>query len=210
MGKERKKIMIVDNTEDTVWTIKNMLESSGFETMESNSGIDCLQKLYDVKNKPDLVLLDIMMEPMDGWVTLKTIKCDEKLKDIPVSIITPLPPDEKVIGIDTITKIENYIVKPFTKEDILEKIAEVFDHLEEMEMVSKALNEKNLPKIAKEYEHLVKELHRRRRVVGSMQRSLSLDIARDMKSIKDILDKQDEMIRVMEDRINAIRGKYEV
>ena len=69
IGRERKKIMIVDDTKDTVWTMKKMLESAGFETMESYGGIECLQKLYEVKKKPDLVLLDIMMEPMDGWVT---------------------------------------------------------------------------------------------------------------------------------------------
>ena len=210
IGRERKKIMIVDDTKDTVWTMKKMLESAGFETMESYGGIECLRKLYEVKKKPDLVLLDIMMEPMDGWVTLKTIKCDEKLKDIPVSILTALPPDEKVVGMDTITNIENYIVKPFTKEEILEKVAEVFNQMEEMEIVSKALREKKLIKIANEYEHLVKELYRRNRVVESMQKSLNLDLVGDTKSIKDVINKQEEMIRVMKDRVKAIRDKYEV
>ncbi|MDY6865054.1 MAG: response regulator [Halobacteriota archaeon] len=210
IGEERKTILIVDDTKDSVLTMKKILESEGFETMESYSGIECLQKLYEAKRKPDLVLLDIMMEPMDGWVTLKTMKCDEKLKEIPVSILTVLPPDEKVIGIDTITKIENYIVKPFTKEEIIEKVAEVFDQIEEMEKVSKALHRKKLQKIANEYEHLVKELHRRNRVVESMQNSLNLDLVGDTRSIKDVLGKQEEMIQVMEDRIKTIREKYEV
>jgi len=132
------------------------------------------------------------------------------LKDIPVSMLTALPPDEKVVGIETILKIENYIVKPFTKKEILDKVADVFDQMEEMKKVSKALLDNKVPKIANEYEHLVNELHRRNRVVGSMEKSLNLGLICDTRSINDVLDKQKEMTRVMKDRIKAIRDKYDV
>ncbi|MDY6958944.1 MAG: response regulator, partial [Halobacteriota archaeon] len=143
-----KVIMVVDDTEDILWTVKQILKSENYGVMEAGGGLECLQKLYDTRKKPDLVLLDIMMEPMDGWVTLKTIKNDEKLKDIPVSMLTALPPDEDVVGIKTISLIENYIVKPFTKNELLEKVSDVFLQKDQTEKEVKVLIDKSIPKVA--------------------------------------------------------------
>ena len=205
---EGKKIMVVDDTKDMVWTVKQMLGSVGYEIMEANGGIECLQKLYQVKKKPDLILLDVMMHPMDGWVTLKTIKNDDKLKHIPVSMLTVLPPDENVVGAATISMIENYIVKPFTKPELIEKVEDVFKQMDYTETVVKALRERKIPEVADEYEHLATEVRRRKRVIESMEKSRDLDLISDNEKMDHLITRQKELIAVMEKRRDVIRKKY--
>ena len=150
-----------------------------------------------------------MMEPMDGWVTLKTIKNEGKLKDIPVSMLTALPPDEAVVGIKTIALIENYIVKPFTKRELLDKVRDVFVQKDRTEQEVKTLIDKSIPKVAEEYEHLVNEMTRRARIVESMEKSKNISLASG-KSTDEIIRAQKEMIQVMNKRVNLIKEKYGV
>jgi len=204
-----KVIMVVDDTEDILWTVKQILKSENYGVIEAGGGLECLRKLYDEKKKPDLILLDIMMEPMDGWVTLKTIKNDVKLKDIPVSMLTALPPDEDVVGIKTISLIENYIVKPFTKKELLEKVGDVFVQKDLTEQEVKILIDKSIPKVAEEYEHLVTEMTRRARIVESMEKSKTISLSSG-KSADEVIRAQKEMIQVMKKRVDLIKEKYGV
>lgn len=64
-----KKIMVVDDEPDTVDLVKLVLETEGFEVITAYSGSECLMKLDE--EKPDAVLLDIMMPEMDGWEVFK-------------------------------------------------------------------------------------------------------------------------------------------
>jgi len=207
----KKTVMIVDDTKDMVWTVKQMLGSAGYGVMEAGGGLECLQKLYDANKKPELILLDVMMDPMDGWVTLKTIKNDEKLKSIPVSMLTALPPTEDVVGTSTISMIENYIVKPFTKSELLEKVEDVFRQMDATKVaVNALLKEGHDPEVAEEFEHLTTESLRRKRVVDSMEKSRTLDLVSDNKSIDYVIKRQKELIEVMEKRREIIKEKYGV
>ncbi|RLF43701.1 MAG: two-component system response regulator, partial [Thermoplasmata archaeon] len=109
-----KKIMVVDDEYEVADIVKKMLESEGFEVIIANSGEEALKKLE--KERPDLILLDIMMPGMDGWETLKKIKSNEKFRDIPVSMLTALPLTPDDTKDKPINSIENYIVKPFSKK----------------------------------------------------------------------------------------------
>lgn len=209
MGENEKGIvMIVDDTKDMVWTVKQILRSSGYGVMEAGGGVECLQKLYEVEEKPDLILLDVMMHPMDGWVTLKTIKNDDNLKSIPVSMLTVLPPDESTVGANTISMIENYIIKPFTKAELLEKVDDVFKHIKHTESVVKNLMEKNIPDVASEYESIATESVRRKRVVESMEKSKNLNLSSDGKSIDYVIKRQKELIEILEKRRDKIKNEY--
>ena len=209
MGENEKGIvMIVDDTKDMVWTVKQILRSSGYDVMEAGGGVECLQKLYEVEEKPDLILLDVMMHPMDGWVTLKTIKNDDNLKSIPVSMLTVLPPDESTVGANTISMIENYIIKPFTKAELLEKVDDVFKHIKHTESVVKNLMEKNIPDVASEYESIATESVRRKRVVESMEKSKNLNLSSDGKSIDYVIKRQKELIEILEKRRDKIKNEY--
>ena len=67
-----KKIMVVDDEPDILFTVGQMLEISGYEVIKATDGKDCLNKLNEVI--PDLVLLDIMMPEISGWDVAAKIK----------------------------------------------------------------------------------------------------------------------------------------
>ena len=71
------------------------------------------------------ILLDIMMPGMDGWETLKELKKDEELKLVPVSMLTVKPLTLETFKQEDMEGLVDYIVKPFSKEDLLETLRQV-------------------------------------------------------------------------------------
>jgi two-component system OmpR family response regulator len=79
-------ILIVDDNPDIRELFTTFLNIAGFSTMAVGGGAECIELLKTTR--PDLILLDIMMEPMDGWQTLKLIKSQPESRDIPVFMVT--------------------------------------------------------------------------------------------------------------------------
>lgn len=79
-------IMVIDDSPFIVDIFVTMLERGGYAVYSANSGPEGIDLLKTVT--PDLILLDIMMEPMDGWETLVAIKQNFSTKDIPVMMLT--------------------------------------------------------------------------------------------------------------------------
>ncbi len=79
-----KKILIVDDEPDVTFLVKEMLGREGFKVVEANNGEEAISKIE--KEKPDLVLLDIMMPEMNGWEVSRKIKKNNKTKDTLVSM----------------------------------------------------------------------------------------------------------------------------
>ena len=119
------KVMIVDDEKEIIELVENMLGAEGIEVIEALSGKECLRKLKN--EKPDFIFLDIMMPGMDGWETLKAIKKDEKLGDIPIAMFTVKPLTSNVLKREEIEEIVDYVTKPFSKEDLLEVIRQVIN-----------------------------------------------------------------------------------
>ncbi len=113
-----KKIMIVDDEPDTVDLVKLVLETEGFEVITAFSGIECLKKLEE--EKPDAVLLDIMMPGMDGWEVFKRIK--EKYEDLPVAMLTVRNQDIDIMLGLHVLKADDYITKPFGRKELVERV----------------------------------------------------------------------------------------
>ena len=80
------KILVVDDEPQILLLVKTMLKKQGYEVIIANSGKECLKILK--KEKPDLILMDIMMPGEDGWETLKKIKSDKDTNEIPVAMLT--------------------------------------------------------------------------------------------------------------------------
>jgi len=113
-----KKIMIVDDEPDTIDLVKLVLETEGYKVVEAFSGRECLDKL--AKEKPDVVLLDIMMPEMDGWEVFGRIK--EMYEDLPVAMLTVRDQDiDKMLGLHVL-KADDYITKPFGRRDLLNRV----------------------------------------------------------------------------------------
>lgn len=118
-----KKILIVDDNPDVIFSIKNGLESisDDYQIIGVGSGKECLQFLE--RETPDLILLDIMMPDMSGWKTFDKIKEKETWRDIPIVFLTART--------DPVAKNaggflgEDYIEKPFEIADLKERIDKI-------------------------------------------------------------------------------------
>jgi CheY-like chemotaxis protein len=98
-GSKPIRILLVDDHRDMVLATRVFLEGEGFEVMEAFDGIQALELLK--AERPDLIVLDVMMPRLDGWSTLARIQADERTKDIPVVMLTALKEASSVrTGID--------------------------------------------------------------------------------------------------------------
>jgi CheY-like chemotaxis protein/DNA-binding HxlR family transcriptional regulator len=114
------KIMLVDDEPEFTFIIRKILEKEGFEAVEAHSGKEAL-KLVGVE-KPDLILLDIMMPEMDGWEVCKKIKDDKDLKSIPIMMLTiKFQQDFKLKSFEY-AQCDGYITKPINKEKLLKAV----------------------------------------------------------------------------------------
>ena len=120
-----KKIMVVDDEPDILFTVGQMLEVSGYEVIKAKDGKECLEKLDELPNNPDLILLDIMMPDVSGWDVAAKIKENPKWSSIPIVFLTAKG-DTISIGMGGMAS-EDYIVKPFDVKDLIVRVNKVLD-----------------------------------------------------------------------------------
>ncbi len=114
------KIIVVDDDPDLLFVVSKFLEKEGFEVVCFESGEECLEKLE--KNKPDLILMDIMMPGLDGWETTEKIKSNPATKDIPVVMLTVKGEREDKLKSFHETKCDGYIVKPVDRKELIKVV----------------------------------------------------------------------------------------
>lgn len=112
-----KKILVIDDEPELVKMVKMRLEANNYEVITALDGQEGLEKTRS--EKPDLILLDILMPNKDGYTFVKEVKVDESIKHIPIIVLTAKPGMKDLFGIEG---IKDYIVKPFEDKELLEKI----------------------------------------------------------------------------------------
>lgn len=114
-----KKVLIVDDEQDIVESLKFVLETAGFECHCAYNGEDGLNSAREVL--PDLIILDVMMPKINGFKICRLLKYDNKYKNIPILMVTARSQNEdKLIGEET--GVDEYITKPFDLDEIVEKV----------------------------------------------------------------------------------------
>lgn len=117
------RILSVDDSTATRHFIRKAVDVIGFEFLEAADGKEALEILEREKGQVDLILLDRHMPVMDGLEMLQALKSNDMYKDIPVTMVTvELDRDEIQKAIDMGAK--NYLVKPFSQENLIGKIME--------------------------------------------------------------------------------------
>ena len=112
--------MVVDDEPDTVDLITLVLESEGYEVIPAYSGRGARDLLKNTK--PDLILLDIMMEDIDGWGVYESIRKNDETKEIPVVMLTAKAQSiDKMIGLHVVG-VNEYITKPFGHRELIDGI----------------------------------------------------------------------------------------
>ena len=111
-----KKILIVDDEQDIVESLKFVLESCNYVCFCAYNGEDGLKLAREIM--PDLIILDVMMPRINGFKISRLLKFDKKYKDIPILMVTARTQEEdKLIGEET--GADEYITKPFDLDDVL-------------------------------------------------------------------------------------------
>ena len=114
-----KKILIVDDEQDIVESLKFVLEVSGFVCYTAYNGEDGLKLAKEIM--PDLIILDVMMPKINGYKISRLLKYDSKYKDIPIIMVTARSQEEdKLIGEET--GADEYITKPFDLDDVVKTV----------------------------------------------------------------------------------------
>ncbi len=119
----KKRILAVDDAAIILQRITNTLEEY-YSVITVNSGVRAL-KFLEIE-KPDLILLDIRMAPKDGFETLREIRSMEGRADIPVIMLTGVE-DSSFVMESFKLGISDYILKPFTPKDLIERISRVLE-----------------------------------------------------------------------------------
>ncbi len=126
MGKDEEKgktILCIEDEAGMLDLFRLILERRGFRVLgalDAQTGLDLMQK-----EKPALVLLDIMMPQVDGWEVFRQMKTDENLKDIPVIIVTARTQPIDVILARHVAKVDDYITKPFGPQELWQRVDQV-------------------------------------------------------------------------------------
>lgn len=113
-----KKILVVEDEADILYFARIRLKKAGYCILEATNAKDAMKLITE--EKPDLVLLDLLLPGERGEVLCKKMKADPKLKKIPVLLFTATANkvSEKIIE----TGADDGIMKPFDPKDLLEKI----------------------------------------------------------------------------------------
>jgi DNA-binding response OmpR family regulator len=122
MDEKKKKILIIEDDLDMAASVKIRLEANNYEVHLAKDGMDGLNMARI--EKPDLIILDIMLPKLDGYKVCRMLKFDDRYKSIPIILLTAKIQKVDVerggeVGADA------YVTKPFRSEDLLVKVKEL-------------------------------------------------------------------------------------
>jgi DNA-binding response OmpR family regulator len=123
MNAKLKSIVCIEDEAEMIDLMRLILGRRGFDVRGAMSGAEALKMIRE--EKPDLILLDLMMPEMDGWEVYQQIKAEEKTKNIPVIVVTAKAQSiDRVLGLH-IAKVDDYIAKPFSPQELLNSVEKV-------------------------------------------------------------------------------------
>ncbi|NMA35062.1 MAG: response regulator [Clostridiaceae bacterium] len=115
----KKKILVIDDTELMVKLTTDVLTEHGYEVVSANNGVDGIKMV--ASEKPDLVLLDVVMPGIDGFEVCKLLRKDESNNLIPIIMLTAQGNEEdKLAGLEL--GADDYITKPFNPRELVSRV----------------------------------------------------------------------------------------
>ena len=120
----KRKILVIEDDMDIAELVKLVLETESY-TVESV--LDPLAAIDKAKSyRPDAIILDLLMPKLNGWEIFKLLRKDREFDDIPIAILTAKSEEfDTMVGLH-VMNADSYITKPFGKQELINKINELF------------------------------------------------------------------------------------
>ena len=141
IDKDKKTILIVDDEQPIVDILVYNLEKEGYNTIYANDGITAVDMALE--QKPDLILLDIMLPKMDGLAVCKRIR---NSLNVPILMLTAKDEEiDKILGLEL--GADDYVTKPFSVRELMARIKANLRKVEVNVVVNENANKQNTNKI---------------------------------------------------------------
>lgn len=115
----KPRILVVDDEPDLVAVLRMGLSLEGFEVIEAADGAEGLKRARE--DKPDLMLLDLMLPKMDGYQVCRSLKFDPRYKNLPILILSARPGDQdRRLALEM--GADDFIHKPYDLKDLVTRI----------------------------------------------------------------------------------------
>ena len=201
-------VLIVDDSPYIVDGLVALLKRKGFNPVASHGGEEALSILKTLK--PDLILLDIMMEPMDGWETLEKIKANPLSRDIPVLMFSA-----KKITLEEAQEhclsIEDFVSKPVNPAQLLDAINRIFERRKAVKTEALLAKDAGVdPSLIEEFAALRKSIEVDKNLLAVLKKSSGThlpgrEIAADELAA---ISRLEAKILADEERFRHINGKF--
>lgn len=119
---EKQKILIVDDSELVLAMARDALEEAGYEVFTATNGIEANSYIFS-KNKPDLIILDVMLPMLDGNKKAKLLREKEFSRQIPILLISSKS-EEELVRLTAEAGVDGFLRKPFTNAGIVASVRE--------------------------------------------------------------------------------------
>jgi len=124
---QKRKILIVDDEKQLVALVELHMKMSGYEVLSASDGEKALA--ITKEEKPDLIILDLMLPKIDGWHVCKRLRAESKTRDVPVIILTARSETgDKLKGFEC--GADDYVTKPFSPRELVARVKRVLARAE--------------------------------------------------------------------------------
>lgn len=116
------RILVVDDDRQLVRLVQSYLQQSGYQTLTAYDGETALRLIR--QERPDLVILDLMLPDRDGWDIIRAVRSDDHLARLPIITLSARVEDmDKIIGLEL--GADDYITKPFNPREVVARVRAV-------------------------------------------------------------------------------------
>jgi len=114
-----KKILIIEDSKNIAFVVGKCLKQNGFEVYKALDGVEAMVKIFEIM--PDLILLDILVPKLNGYLICQALKSNDKVSNIPIVAMSAKTQETDVKKAFEAGALD-YLTKPFTPEQLLEKV----------------------------------------------------------------------------------------
>ncbi|HEU5103877.1 MAG TPA: response regulator transcription factor [Roseiflexaceae bacterium] len=117
-----QRILVVDDDKQIVRLVQSYLEQAGFQVLSEYDGAAALRAIRT--ERPDLVVLDLMLPDQDGWAITRIVRGDASLAGLPIIMLTARVEDtDKIVGLEL--GADDYVAKPFNPRELVARVRAV-------------------------------------------------------------------------------------